>query len=148
MPDFDIRETRLADADSLAFLVSELGYPSTRNEMTERLVGLLSDPNYVAFVAERRSEILGLGGGNLSRYFEKNGIYARLVILVVSQAARGLGVGTALLEAVEHWARSLGAGELIVNSGSHRQAAHRFYERCGFQITGVRLAKSISPLQS
>lgn len=145
MGNFAVREARLTDAKELASLVTELGYPSQPLEMRERLAGLLSDPDYVALVADTGSQVLGLAGASLSRYFERSGRYARLVVLVVSESAQGLGAGGALVEAVEQWARSKGARELVVNSGSHRQAAHRFYERCGFEITGVRLAKSMGP---
>ena len=138
-----VREATLADAAALAALVTELGYPTRPVEMTERLDGLLADPNYAAFVAERESALLGLGGASLGRYFEKNGLYARLVVLVVAEASRGLGVGEALVRAIERWARSRGARELFVNSGNQRQGAHRFYERCGFQITGIRLVKGL-----
>jgi GNAT superfamily N-acetyltransferase len=145
MVDIELREARMTDAAALATLVTELGYASQPSEMRERLAGLLSDSNYAAFVAEKGSQVLGLGGGALGRYFEKNGSYARLVVLVVSEAARGLGIGRALVDAVERWARTRGAQELFVNSGSHRQEAHRFYEQCGFRVTGVRLAKSAIP---
>ena len=138
-----VREATLGDADSIAALVTHLRYPTTRDEMAERLRGILSDPTYVAFVAERNSGVLGLSGGSLHRYFEKNGLYARLVVLVVSDAVRGLGGGRALVRAVEQWAASLGARELFVNSGTQRSEAHGFYERCGFRITGVRLTKTL-----
>lgn len=140
-----VREATLRDAGALAALVTQLGYPTREEDMAGRLVDLLADRSYCAFVAERDAAVLGLGGGSLGRYFERNGIYARLVVLVVSDASRGLGVGAALVEAVAQWARARGARELFVNSGSHRHEAHRFYERCGFRITGVRLAKELSP---
>jgi GNAT superfamily N-acetyltransferase len=138
-----VRPASLSDAEALASLVTQLGYPSTGPEMSERLASLLSDPCYAAFVAHDRSTVLGLGGGNLARYFERNGAYARLVILVVAEGARERGVGAALVEAVERWALARGARELVVNSGSHRREAHRFYERAGFRITGIRLVKDL-----
>ena len=49
-----------------------------------------------------------------------------------------------LLEvAVERWAASRGARELVVNSGTHRHEAHRFYEGHGFRVTGIRLVKDL-----
>jgi GNAT superfamily N-acetyltransferase len=142
---FEVREAKLTDADALASLVTQLGYPSSPQQMKERLIGLLADPSYAAFVAAHPSVVLGLGGGSLGRYFEKDGVYARLVVLVVSDAARGIGIGGALVKAVEHWAFSRGARELFVDSASHREGAHRFYAQCGYRITGVRFARSLRP---
>jgi GNAT superfamily N-acetyltransferase len=140
---FRIREASLSDASDASALVSELGYPTRPDEMLERLAGILSDSTYAAFVAEREGVAIGLGGASLARYFEKDGPYARLVILVVAEAGRGLGVGTALVRAVERWAAARGARELVVTSGSQRREAHRFYEGCGFRATGIRLVKDL-----
>lgn len=139
-----IRNVALDDADGVSLLVTELGYPTDREEMAERLVRLLSDPSYCAFVAERAGSLIGLAGGRIGRYFEQNGSYAHLVVMVVAASAQRTGVGTALLDAVEHWAAENGAREIIVNSGNHRDEAHRFYERRGFRATGLRFQKSLS----
>jgi len=42
------------------------------------------------------------------------------------------GIGAALVEAAEGWARHRGATEMIVRSRSARVRAHRFYERIGY----------------
>jgi GNAT superfamily N-acetyltransferase len=140
---FSVREAILADAPAISSLVTELGYPTTPAQMRERLTGLLGDPHYVTFVAELDDSLLGLAGGGLSRYFEKDGACARLVVLVVSAAHQALGVGSALVGAFEQWATAKGAVDVVVNSGSQRVEAHRFYERRGYRITGVRLVKPI-----
>ena len=142
MRPFQVREADLGDAAEIATLVTQLGYDTTAEEMAERLAELLPDPTYTTFVAHRL-ELLGLAGASLSRYFEKNGFYARLVVLVVADAGHGQGIGSALVQAVERWAISRGAHELVVNSGSHRHEAHRFYEGRGFSATGVRFVKQL-----
>lgn len=45
---------------------------------------------------------------------------------------RGKGVGCALLSALEDIARSLGARELVLETGSRQVAAVHMYERAGF----------------
>ena len=52
--------------------------------------------------------------------------------LVVADAARGQGVGAALLHAVEAWARQQGYGTLYVRSNVVRGRAHHFYLREGY----------------
>ena len=140
-----IRPATLDDADAMAALVAELGYPTATSEMRERLKGLLADPSYAAFVAaaDDGRSLLGLVGGRVGRYFEKNGLYAQLVILVVATEAHRRGVGSGLVAAVESWAESRGARELTVNSGNHRHDAHRFYEGRGFVATGTRFIKTL-----
>ena len=45
---------------------------------------------------------------------------------------RSAGIGAALVEAAEAWARERGATAIIVRSRSTRERAHRFYERIGY----------------
>jgi GNAT superfamily N-acetyltransferase len=139
---FQVREADRDDAAGIAALVSELGYPTTTGEMIGRLADLLSDPTYVTFVSQG-DELVGLAGATLSRYFERNGLYARLVILAVADAVRGQGVGSDLVSAVERWAISRWAKELVLSSGNHRHEAHRFYESRGFGATGIRFVKQL-----
>lgn len=47
--------------------------------------------------------------GRIGQYFEKDGSYAQLVVMVVAASAQRTGVGTALLDSVEHWAAENGA---------------------------------------
>ena len=77
------------------------------------------------------------------RFYEKNGFYARLVALVVSEESHGRGVGAALVRAVERWANQKGAGEIFLNSGVQREGARRFYEKLGYRVTGVRFSKEL-----
>lgn len=55
-----------------------------------------------------------------------------LMGLVVDPSARRSGVGAALLEAVEDWARSRGTETIRVRSNVTRDSSHPFYEAMGF----------------
>jgi GNAT superfamily N-acetyltransferase len=136
-----IRNVILDDAEPVGRLITELGYPTTTIEMADRLTAILSDPSYVTFVAVQDTNVIGVAGATLSLYYEKDGVYSRLAVLAVSSAARGLGIGRQLVEAVERWSASKGAREVFVNSGFHRGDAHGFYERCGYSRTGFRFVK-------
>ena len=136
-----VRRAVLSDSGAIAHLVTELGYPTTPQQMTERLTGLLADESYVALVAESGAAVVGLAGGRTGLYFEKDGRYAHLLVLVVASEARGTGVGTALLRAFEAWASARDANAIVLTSSTHRKDAHAFYERRGFRKTGVRLVK-------
>lgn len=53
--------------------------------------------------------------------------------LVVTEAARGRGVGKALLDRAIAFAREIGAHRLGLESGHWRKDAHRFYRREGWE---------------
>jgi GNAT superfamily N-acetyltransferase len=125
--------------------MTELGYPTEPEEMAQRLVGVLGDPTYAMFAAQVRGTIAGLCGVAIHRYLEKNGLYARIVALVVSGEYQGIGVGSALIRAAEVWAVKQQATDLIVNSGMQRAGAHRFYRSRGYAQTGVRFVKGLEP---
>lgn len=58
-----------------------------------------------------------------------------LTKMAVSEAARGKGVGAALMEAVEGYARNaLGLDEIYLLSNTKNAAAIRLYERCGWSV--------------
>ena len=138
-----IRNAVIGDAAMVARLITDLGYPTTAAEMTDRLEMILSDPNYITVVAEFNGEVVGVAGATIARYYEKDGLYSRLVVLAVSSTARGLGIGRQLVEAVERWSTGKGARECFVNSGLHRSEAHGFYERCGYPRNGFRFVKQL-----
>jgi GNAT superfamily N-acetyltransferase len=138
-----IRAATAADASPMAVLLTQLGYPSSAAEVRERLAHILADDQYATFVAEIDRAVVGLVGIRLGTYYEKNGLYAHLVVLVVDERHRGSGVGQALVGAAERWATERKARAVLVHSGTQRRDAHRFYERRGYAATGVRLVKEL-----
>jgi GNAT superfamily N-acetyltransferase len=140
-----IRPAVAADAEHVAKLITELGYPTTTRAMTTRLLELLADPSCVTFVADMAGHVIGVAGAALGRYYEKDGSYSRVTVLVVASTARGRGIGTRLVEAIERWSASREARDVIVNSGVHRADAHAFYRRRGYSHTGFRFIKPLDP---
>ena len=143
MSEIKIRSVRLDDSSSVACLMSQLGYPTSADEMKHRLEGILSDPNYLTLVAEYQKEAVGIIGVGIYRYYEKNGTYGRLLALVVDEKRKGQGIGSTLVVAAERWLKEHGVSSIIVNSGKQRSEAHRFYERLGYEETGLRFVKSV-----
>ena len=64
--------------------------------------------------------------------------------LVTDEACRSQGVGRALMAHLEQVARKLGAGGLVLDSGTQRTQAHKFYFREGFVIPAFNFKKSFS----
>jgi GNAT superfamily N-acetyltransferase len=97
----------------------------------------------MTYVAESAGEVVGVIGAGVGNYYEKNGSYGRLLALVVGERYRGRGVGASLVAEAELWLKGLGASTVIVNSGSQRGEAHRFYRRLGYSETGLRFVKAL-----
>ncbi|MCL1829479.1 MAG: GNAT family N-acetyltransferase [Oscillospiraceae bacterium] len=66
---------------------------------------------------------------------------AEIINLIVDEHARNRGIGKELLTALEQIAKDNGCVRVEVDSGKHREAAHRFYEREGFASTHYKLTK-------
>ena len=58
--------------------------------------------------------------------------------IAVSPSSRGLGVGTALMNAAEDRARSAGKRLLSLGVIGENDGARRLYERLGYRVTGTR----------
>jgi GNAT superfamily N-acetyltransferase len=138
-----IREATERDVEALAGLMTELGYPTTVEEMGRRLAGISADPSYLTLVAERDGRVVGMAGVHLQRTYEADGEIARIMSFVVGSEERGGGVGRALISAVEDWARSRGAADIMLTAHERRAGAHEFYRRLGYDRTGYRFYKEL-----
>ena len=139
-----IRSAILEDSPAIARLMTQLGYATSVDEMEERLAGILPHPDHMTYIAELEGEVVGMIGVGISRYYEKDGAYGRVLALVVDETQRGRGIGASLVAEAERWLKERGAPSVVVNSGSQRGDAHRFYRRLGYSETGLRFVKSLS----
>jgi len=140
-----VRPMTGADAERVAFLSGELGYPATPDQIRARLLAMEANPESSALVAsDAEGRIQGWVHVYGRRHVESDGS-AEIGGLVVDPASRGLGIGRALLGAAESWARERGYGRVTLGSSTVRAEAHRFYERLGYTIvkTQYRLQKPI-----
>jgi GNAT superfamily N-acetyltransferase len=121
------------DVGAIAGLCRELGYPVEAAEIAARLARLPADEQAVLV-----HEGAGEGVVGLVHVVERRGLLqepeAELAALVVAEARRGTGVGSALVAAAEAWARARGLGAVRVRSRVEREAAHGFYARRGYAL--------------
>jgi GNAT superfamily N-acetyltransferase len=136
-----VREATRADAESLAALLGELGYPARTHSLPQRLERLQASGTTIALVAERNHRVLGLATAHILRAMHTDDDVAWLTLLVVTGTVRREGVGRKLVEAVEEWVQSKGCPRMSVPSGVHRSEAHEFYDRLGYTRTGLRYSK-------
>lgn len=134
-----IRAANARDAEAIARLSTELGYPNSEEEMRARIERLLQSDNYFLVVAEQGSEVIGWIAAE-RRLLLESGERAEIVGLIVSQSARRAGTGQALVDAAEQWARRHGMATISVRSNVARAESHPFYERLGYVRTKTQHA--------
>lgn len=138
-----VRDATIADAPALAPLLGELGYPAAIDALASRLRRMLGRDDQRVLVAEREGAALGLLALHVFPVLAYDRDLAMIMALVVTESARGLGVGRALIERAEAIGKSLGASRLMVTTHVRRADAHAFYERLGFEFTGRRYVRAI-----
>jgi GNAT superfamily N-acetyltransferase len=128
-----IRSARSADADDINVLLEQLGYAQHGRATTAaRIQDWVDDPASAAYVADDSGELLGVIAVHVCPFFEREGAWARITVLVVAERARERGVGTRLVAAAEAFAATRGCVRMEVTSADRRHAAHRFYEHRGY----------------
>ena len=141
--DLDLRNATPADADEVAVLLGALGYPCDPEDAAERIAAVLHNDRQALLLARRRGVACGLLSLDFMYYLPLGTTTCRVTALVVSDDARGHGVGRALLRDAERRARAGGAARLEVTSAGHRTEAHAFYRACGFSDGAARFVKSL-----
>ena len=141
--DIIIRESRSSDHATIALLLQQLGYQATPALILEKIEAMLPSPMDKIIVATVREQVIGSISIHALPLFHAAGNLGRITSMVVDERYQGNRVGSALIDAAEHWFRQAGCVKLEVTSGDHRQAAHHFYERHGFLRDGQRLSRKL-----
>jgi len=139
-----VRPSREEDAEALASLMTQLGYPSDASQLRMRLQRAAGNPDVRVLVAEGEGRILGLIALMLFHAFVHDRPHGYITSLVVDESARGSGAGSTLLAAGEAWFKQRGADKATLTSHLRREAAHRFYERRGYEFNGRRYVKNLA----
>lgn len=138
-----LRPAQQADAENVAILMTELGYPSTEADVQDRLRRALHSPTSRCLVAHDGGEVIGLMTAELVPYFPNGSTVCRVTSLVVSAQHRRRGVGERLMAAAAEFAREHQCSGIELTSAERRVEAHRFYERLGFSRTAFRFFRAL-----
>jgi GNAT superfamily N-acetyltransferase len=129
-----LRRAEPGDADRIATLFTDEGYPSGPSDILERL-GRFSSPESQVIVADHGGEVLGFIALHAVPRFEHSDRILRVMALVVDAGVRERGVGRLLMEEAERVGRELGAAWAEVTAGHHRPDARRLYEELGYDAS-------------
>jgi GNAT superfamily N-acetyltransferase len=124
-----VRAASAADAEALADLCGELGYPSTSGQVRDRLC-LLDDPERTLLVVDVEGCVAGFIDVHVQRVVEADP-YAEVGGLVIRAEHRGAGLGAALLAAAAEWSRGRGLAVMWIRANLAREGVHAFYPAAG-----------------
>ena len=138
-----IRDARAEDAEALAALIGQLGYPTSAEAVGRRVARLNASDADRVVVAESDGEVVGLASLHESLSVEYDEAAAKLSAIVVDERHRRRGIGEALAAEMEAEARRRGCCLIFLTTAERRAAAHAFYRQIGFEETGRRFAKTL-----
>jgi GNAT superfamily N-acetyltransferase len=129
-----LRQATEADAEAIASLLTDEGYPSGPSDILERL-SRYGSPHSQVVVADHEGDVLGFIALHALPRFEQSDRVIRIMALVVDAGERDRGVGHLLMEEAERIGRELGAAFAEVTAGHHRADARHLYESLGYDAT-------------
>lgn len=135
-----IRRAEKRDAPAVLKLLSQLGPQfAPEGDVFDAAYSdvLAQSDDHLLFVADLGESVVGYVLATIARLFFTNGDSAQIHELVVDDEARGRGIGSLLVTAVENECRTKGVKQLTV--ATLRSAA--FYERLDYRSTADFLKK-------
>lgn len=132
---FEITEMSQRVYDAFERLIPQLS-SSAKIPTWDELSDLISSKAGIvlAAVEEDDPEEKILGTMTLVIFRIPTGLRAWVEDVVVDNAERGKGIGEKLIRAAIERAKTEGCRTIDLTSNPKREAAHRLYKRCGFEI--------------
>ena len=128
------------DRDAVFSLLAQLGerYTPNREVFDEAFTqSIRQTDDRILLVAEHNGTVLGYALATIARLFYTNGDSAQLQELVVDEDARGAGIGTQLVTAIEEHCQARGVRQLTVAV----LGGAGIYERLDYRSTADFLKK-------
>lgn len=153
-PGVRVRQYREADRAFVVGLAPRLviGCPSWRDpalmratmrRFLEEDADRHDDQSAVLVAEDARGELAGVV--TLGHHLNFTGeVEAYVGELAVREDRQGTGVGRALMQAAEGWARKHGYGLVVLETGAANTRARAFYERLGYREESVKLARVLT----
>lgn len=143
LADADLRCASAMDADDVAVLLSDLGYPCDVADAARRIDAIVHNDRQALLVARCGGVVCGLVALDFMYYLPLDTTTCRITALVVTADAQRRGLGRQLLREAERRARAAGAARIELTSGSQREDAHAFYKACGYSDGTLRFIKRL-----
>lgn len=133
-----IRHATIDDTPRLLPLLSELGYPTTLEDLNRRFLKFVKNPGYGVAVCEMNEEITGFIAWTTTDHLISDATRFSIVGIVVSTNHRNMGIGKKLMKFVEDIAKQHSPAIIDLTSGLRRakDGTHEFYKRIGYKNEG------------
>ncbi len=128
-----VRPATADDAEAIARLSEQLGYPTNAEETARRLREVTGEGDHAVFVAEADGRQIGWVHVYVNHSLLAD-TPAEVAGLVIDEDYRSRGVGRVLMEQAERWAQEQGCRSVRLRSNVVRSRAHSFYERLGYRV--------------
>src|SRR5882724_2249375 len=125
-----IRRMAETDAEVVAALAAELGYPSETEAIGVR-IRAIGESDLLLVAVDAGDKAIGFIQAHRVCIIEV-GFRVEILGLVVSSSARRSGIGRRLIDEAERWAKHIGAEAVSVRSNTKRTEAHVFYPALGY----------------
>ncbi|WP_350278763.1 GNAT family N-acetyltransferase [Kribbella sp. HUAS MG21] len=142
MNDVLIRRATSDDVAAIVAMIADDQLGATRESLDDLTPYLKAfeqidgDPNQVLVVAERNHEVIGTLQLTIIPGLSRRGTTRGLIEAVrVAAPARGIGLGTTLIQWAIEESRTRGCTLVQLTSDKTRTDAHRFYTNLGFENT-------------
>ena len=127
-----VRKVEADDAERIAVLSAQLGYPASTEQMEDRLRRVEREPGHAVFVAETpQARVIGWIHVFIRQLLVTDR-EAEVGGLIVEEPFRQSGVGAMLLKEAERWAAQQDCAAMRVRSNVVRDDAHGFYAQAGY----------------
>ena len=135
---FIVRQAVISDAKDIYYInKTSLGYDYDLEKQKAKIQAVLNDSTQVIFVAETNNKVVGyIHLVNYDVIYADN--FKNCLGLAVDNDYKRNGIGSALLNQAEIWAKENGAVGIRLCSGSERVNAHKFYESQGYEVTKLQ----------
>jgi GNAT superfamily N-acetyltransferase len=138
------RAARPSDAEAIAGLAGELGYPMDAATALQRMGFIERATERALIVAELDGVVVGWIELEV-RSVLAGGRNAEIAGLVVASSARRSGAGRALVGVARAWASEHNAPKVRVRSNAKREEAAIFYPAVGFALEKMQRVFTLVP---
>ena len=101
MSEVRIRVASAGDAEAMARLIDELGYPVTAEDVGSRLAEIEA-AGHCALLAESDGRVVGCLTTSMTLVLHRPAPVGRISLMVVGEAFRSQGIGAQMVAAAEH----------------------------------------------
>ena len=140
-----IRNSKPEDLDAVFSLLQQL-WPN--RQLNKELLGKaflksFEIEGHIIRLACSGTEVIGLCALSIRNNLYAQGLLANIDELVIDEKFRSKGIGKLMLDDVTLIASKNNCAFLELESAFHREDAHRFYEKEGFEKTGFYISKKL-----